>query len=119
MTNKEKSRESDEFAIQLMAKGSFVDNGTGNGRSCLVEAFTLQLNHVAMNAWILSKTMNCRECYDADEEWEEHKAKYKAKREAWNKKIIDALGIDPAAGSICITQAQSEVFAVVHIREVA
>lgn len=110
--------ESDAFVAQLIARGAFVDNGTGDGGPYLVETFTLRLNHVALNAWILSETMNSRDCYNTDEEWEEHKAEYKARREAWNKRIIGTLGIDPDAGSVKITQAQSEVFIVVHIWEV-
>lgn len=110
-----KKFDGNDFAVQLLAKGSFVDNGTGNDKSYLVEVFTLRLNHIALNAWILSETMNCRECYDTDEEWENHKAEYKAKREICNKQIIDAVEIDQRAGSVNITQSQSEVFTVVHI----
>jgi len=111
--------ESNEFLIQLMAKGGFVDNGAGDDNSYLVEAYTIRLNHIALNAWILSETMNHRECYDTDQEWEAHKAEYKARREAVNKKIIEALGVDRNTGSVSITQSQSEIFAVVHIRKVA
>ncbi len=118
MCNKEKF-ESSEFAIQLMAKGSFIDNSTGDGTQYLVEAFTIRLNYVALNAWILSETMNCRECYDTDKEWEDHKAEYQSRLEAWDEKIVDILGIDPNAGSVSIKQAQSEVFTVVHIRKIA
>lgn len=110
--------EGKEFAIQIMSKGSFADNSTGNDKTYLVEAYTLRLNHVALNAWILSETMNCRECYDTDEEWEAHKAKYKDRRKTFEKKIIDALSIDASRGGFSISQAQSEVFTVVHIYEV-
>jgi hypothetical protein len=113
-----KKFEDNEFVIQLIAKGSFVDNGTGNCHSYLVEAFTLRLNHVALNAWIFSETMNCRECYDTDEEWEAHKTEYRAKRECWKNQIIGILEIDQETGSVSITQSQSEVFTVVHIREI-
>lgn len=111
--------EGNEFVVQLLAKGAFVDSSAGDDGSYLIEAFTLRLNHVALNAWILSETMNCRECYNTDEEWKEHKAEYKARREAWNKMIINSLGLEPNEGSVSITQAQSEVFTVVHIRKVA
>jgi hypothetical protein len=109
--------EGDEFTIQVIAKGSFVDRGKEDGNSYLIEVFTLRLNHVALNAWILSGTFNCRECYNTNEEWEAHKAKYKAKREVWNKQITEIVGINPDTGSISITQSQSEVFTVVHIQE--
>jgi hypothetical protein len=113
-----KNFEDDNFAIQLMAKGSFIDNGTGSDCSYLVEAFTLRLNHIALNAWILSETFNCRECYDTNDEWEVHKAEYNERRNVWNKQIVDILEIDSDAGSVSITQSQSEVFTVVHIRKI-
>lgn len=113
-----KKLEDNDFAIQLLAKGSFVDNATCNDQSFLVEAYTLRLNHIALNAWILSETMNCLECYDTNEEWEEHKAKYKKKREVWCQQIIELLKIDKSVGSVSITQSQSEVFTVVHIRKI-
>ena len=117
MMNHEKF-EGKEFAIQVITKGAYVDNGTGDGNAYLVEAYTIRLNHVALNAWIFSETMNCRECYDTNEEWEAHKAKYEERRKVWNKQIVEILGIDPDQGGVSITQSQSEVFTVVHIYEI-
>jgi len=114
-----KKFEEDYFVIQLMAKGSYVDNSNGSDCLYLVEAFTIRLNHIALNAWILSAMFNTRDCYETDEEWETHKAEYKTRREAFNKQIIEALEIEPSAGSVSITQAQSEVFTVVHIRKIS
>jgi hypothetical protein len=111
--------EGNEFVIQIISKGSFVDNGTGNGSSFLVEATTVRMNHIALNAWILSETMNCRECYDTDEEWKAHKVKYEKRREAVKAQILEALEIDSNKGSVSITQSLSEVFTVVHIRKIA
>lgn len=125
MTMNMKEFEGNTFAIQLITKGSYIDNvvngdsGVDERNAYLIEAYTIRLNHVALNAWILSHTMNSRDVYDTDEEWEFHKAKYKARLETWNNKIIDALGIDEASGGISITQSQSEVFTVVHIRELS
>jgi hypothetical protein len=122
-TMEQNNFEGNKFALQVISKGAFVDDGTGNGSSYLVEVTTIRLNHIALNAWILSDCMNCRECYEdgaeGDAQWEAHKAEYKARREAWNAKIVEALGIDPEAGSVCITQSLSEVFTIVHIREIA
>jgi len=116
MTNK--SFEGNDFAIQVIAKGGFVDNA-GGGRSFLVEATTVRMNHVALDAWILSATMNHRECYDTNEEWEAHKAKYAERRKAVIAQMVEILEIDSAKGSVSITQSQSEVFTVVHIRKIA
>jgi hypothetical protein len=119
MTNKR--FEGNDFAIQVISKGAFVDEGTGNENSYLVETATIRLNHVALNAWILSETMNCRECYDTNEEWEAHKAEYAERRKAWKAQILEALEleIDSDKESVSITQSQSEVFAVVHIKKIA
>lgn len=112
--------EGNEFAIQVIAKGSYVDNGSGGGKSFLIETTIVRMNHIVLNAWILSTTFNCRECYNTDEEWEAHKAEYAERRKAVIEKIIDALGIkiDTDKESICITQSQSEVFTVVHISDI-
>jgi len=116
MTNK--SFEGNDFVIQVITKGSFVDNA-GGGKSFLVEATTIRLNHVALNAWIMSNTMNCRECYDTKEEWETYEAEIAERRKAWTAQIVEALEINSSKGSVSITQSQSEVFTVVHISECA
>ncbi len=109
--------EGSSFAIQLVAKGSYVDNGVGNGKSYLVETYVIRLNHVALNSWISSTAMSSPDAFNSQEEWEAHEAKYKARQETWNTKITDALGLDENAGGICIAQSQSEVFTVVRISE--
>lgn len=110
----------DTFDLQVLARGSYIDNATGDGDAYLVEAITVRLNHVALNAWGLSAVMNCRECYKSgeagDAQWQEYLARQKARREAWEMEVMAALGIDPDAGSVKTTQALSEVFVVVHIR---
>ncbi|TCX51908.1 MULTISPECIES: hypothetical protein [unclassified Dehalobacter] len=117
--------EGNKFALQVISKGEFVDNGTGNGSSYLVEAITIRLNHIALNAWILSDCMNCRECYEEGKkglaQWEAHKAKQAGKRETWKAQVLKALEIEinPDKESVCITQSQAEVFTVVHIKKIA
>lgn len=111
------------FSLQVISKGSFVDDGVGGGSSYLVEVATVRLNHIALNEWISSECFNSRDCYEdgenGDAQWEAHKAEYAERRRAWKDRIIQALEIDSSKGGICITQAQSEVFTVVHIQEVA
>lgn len=112
-----------EFALQVISKGAFVDNGTWVDSSYLIEATTIRLNHIALNTWILSECFNTRDCYEdgekGDAEWKAHKAEYEGRRKAWKAQIIQALEIDTAKGSVSITQSQSEVFTVVHIRKIA
>lgn len=106
----------ENFEVRLIAKGSFIDDSM-DGSLFLVETFTIHLNSAALNEWILSETFNSRECYDTDVEWEEHKAKYIARRDVWKKQIYKALKLISELGSISITQSLSEVFTVVYIRE--
>jgi hypothetical protein len=119
ITMDNKQFEGNEFAIQIMAKGNFVDTAAAPGKVFIVEAITIRLNWVALNEWLLSSMSNVRECYkdgtEGDAEWEAHKVEYKQKREAVRNKIISDLGI--SEGSVCIEQAHSEVFTVVNCRE--
>ena len=109
----------DKFGIQLLSKGSFFDTDSDTDRpSYLVEVYTVKLNHIALNEWLLSECLNSRDCYDTSEEWGKHKAEFRAKREVWNRKFLAALGISPEARGVSITQAFAEVFTVVHIREI-
>ena len=110
--------ESDEFAMQIIAKGAFIDSGTGDGHSYVVETTAIRLNHIALNAWILSQTSNSRDCYETREEWERCKAESDKEHEAVRVQIIGDLGLDPNKGSICITQAHAEMFAVIYIWKV-
>ena len=91
MTNKK--FEGNDFAIQVIAKGAFVDNGTYVDSSYLAEATTIRLNHIALNAWILSECFNTRDCYEdgekGDAEWEAHKAEYEERRKAWKLYFVD------------------------------
>ena len=120
ITMKAEKFESNEFAIQVIAKGAFVDSGSGGGKVYLIETTTVRMNHIALNAWLLSHSLNCRECYNTDAEWEAHKAEYEERRKAVIAKIKDALGIEIDADkeSVCITQSLSEVFSIVHIKDI-
>lgn len=112
--------EGNEFAIQIIARGFFVDDGCGSEKTYIVETFAIRLNHIALNEWLLTKTSSCRECYDdgpdGDKEWENHKTEYATRHEAIKKQLIEDLGIDPDKGSVAITQSHAEMFAAVYIR---
>jgi len=109
---------SKDFAVEVIAKGSYEDRPFEDGTVYTVEATTIHLNHAALNEWILSETSNSRDCYETDQKWEEHKAEYARRREGFYGDIIEALGLGMRGdfdGSISITRAQSEVFTVVRI----
>ena len=114
-----------EFAFDIIAQGSYIDQPFGDDARYIVEATTIRLNHIALNDWLMAQNNNCRECYVdgeiGDREWEEHKAEKAARYEKWKTTIIYGLGIELnlPGESISITQAQSEVFTVVRIWKVA
>lgn len=108
----------DEFSLQVISSGSFLDNDPGfRGKVYLVETATIRLNHIAMNEWADAQIYNCRDCYENDQDYQDYLARKEAIKKAFDDKIISALGFGRAAGSICITQAVSEVFTVVHIHQ--
>lgn len=112
--------EGNDFALQIIAKGAFVDNGSGGGKSFLIETTVIRLNWVALNEWLLSTTFNSRSCYETAEEWEAHKMQYEEKHAAVKKKIVDAVEgiIDENKESVNVSQSQSEVFTLVHIKNI-
>ena len=71
--------EGNEFALQIIAKGGFIDTGQPD-KAYAVEATIIRLNHIALNEWLSSEMFNSRNCYidgpEGDAEWEAHKAVY-------------------------------------------
>lgn len=91
--------ENNQFVIQILAKGAFVDNSTGTGKAFLVETYTLRVNHVAHNEW--------------------SEAKSKAAKTEFKNKVCKALELNQNLGGINVVQVQLELFTVVHIRELS
>lgn len=112
-------KNTDKFSVEIIARGSFVDEvpDIGGKRLYKVEAITVRLNSTALNEWILSECSNTRDCYTSQEEWIAHVTEYREKRLLWESKVEAALGVVDKGGTK-ITQAQAEVFTVVHIFKV-
>ena len=107
-----------EFAIEVISRGSFLDDDPGfGGNVYAVETATVRLNHIALNQWLLSQTYNPQECYETEKEWEAHRRESDKRREDCERKIIAALGWGPTRKGITITQVISEVFAAVYIHK--
>lgn len=109
--------ESNEFALQVIAQGSFVDTAEEPGKAYQVEACTVRLNCVALGEWLGCYREPCRECFEAKAEWEAAKVEQEANLKAWEEKVKDILGLTDCDG-VTISRAQSEVFTVVHIWEI-
>lgn len=103
-----KAVDNEKFDVEIVTEGQFVDQGY------LVKTIVIRLNSVAMNEFILSDILNCRECYETENEWQEYKTKKTKKREEWENKILQKFGfVKNDKNSFCIAENVSEIFTVV------
>ncbi len=102
----------EKFDFEVITEGSFEDAGY------TISTIVIRLNPAAMNEYIMSLNMNCRECYETEEEWEKHKAQKTAERMAWERKILDRLKFTGDTG-YSITEAVSEIFTVVLFENIS
>lgn len=109
-----------EFAVQVIAKGSFVDKPSEGGKTYLVETATVRVNHVALREWYKSISFVDREWFGTEEEWEHCKAERRALLQEFREKLGAVVGFAPGPGkeNINVEQVVSEVFAVCWIHEV-
>lgn len=109
--------ETDEFAVEVVSKGAFIDKVTSHhGDSIfLIETAVIRLSPKALNMWLEGNHLsNDRDCYDTEEEYQAYVSKKKAVKEECDELIKKALGFD---GHCTITQNVSEIFTVVKIRK--
>lgn len=106
-----------EFTFQVIAKGSYIDPSSGDGKAWIVEATTLRLNPVALNEYITAYAYNSPDCYNSEAEWRAYEEEIKERVRDFATKVADGLGVDTAAGRLAICQVQSEVFATVYVYE--
>ena len=118
MEKQQETMQEEVFALEVIAKGAFVDKETGSGKTFLVETTIVRFNGAAMQVWQDSVMLNSRDCYETNEEWEAHQADYAQRRKEVQSQIIAALGLRETLGSICITRSLSEVFTVVQIYDI-
>lgn len=95
-----------KFDFEIVVEGSFKSEGY------TVSTIVIRLNGTALNDYIRSGLLNCREVYETDTEYEEYKRKKKAEREQWERKILDGLKFTSDTG-YSITRSVSEIFTVV------
>jgi len=110
----------DEFAVQVVARGAFLDNDPGyGGKVYQVETATIRLNHIALGEWQDSRINREPDDFDTDEEWGKYlDGQLKIIRDM-NRKIAVAAGFSPLPdkADVHVTQVISEVFAVAYIHE--
>ena len=124
ITNKANEFESNIFAMQIIARGGFVDNGVGAGKKYYVDTINLRANHVMQNNYLDSTSLNNRVCYETHEEWIAHQREYDMKRDMrdiWEEKVkSDLQTVIPNIydGSCLIKWVTAEFFTVMHVYEI-
>lgn len=109
-----------EFAVQVIARGAFLDNDPGyGGKVYQVETATIRLNHIALNEWLCNQANRCREDFDTDKEWAAYMDRQRNITNELNRKIAAAAGFPPIPDNadVNVQQVISEVFAVAYIHE--
>jgi hypothetical protein len=126
ITTSEKEFESKNFAIQIIAHGGFVDSGGGDGKRYYVETINLRVNPVVQGEYFESRMSQSGNdwaaCFETKEEWEADNRKREKLCKEWEEKVkSDLKAVIPniCDGSCLIQRVQSEVFAVMHVYEIA
>ncbi len=108
----------DEFAVQVVARGAFLDNDPGyGGKVYQVETATIRLNHIALGEWQDSRINREPDDFDTDEEWGKYlDGQLKIIRDM-DRKIAVAAGFPPIPDNAdpIVKQVLGEVFAVAYI----
>ena len=107
----------DEFAVQIISTGSFLDGDPGyRGKVYQVETATVRLNQVAQNEWFDTRVFNSREDYDTHQEWMDYLSRKEVQKKAFDEKVAAAVGFHATKG-ISVAQVVSEIFTVAYIHE--
>lgn len=109
-----------EFAVQVVARGAFLDNDPGyGGKVYQMETATIRLNHIALNEWLCNQANRYRGDFDTDKEWAAYMDRQRNITRELNRKIAAAAGFPPIPDNadVNVQQVISEVFAVAYIHE--
>lgn len=98
------------FKIEVITEGQFVDCGY------LIKMVVIRVNPDAMNEYISSGVLNTRDVYETTEEWNAYKEEKAKRRQEWERKVAEKLGIvEGEVDSLVISQSLSEIFTVVYM----
>lgn len=110
----------DEFAVQVVTRGAFLDNDPGyGGKVYQVETATIRLNHIALGEWQDSRINREPDDFDTDEEWGKYLDGQLKIIRNMDRKIAAAAGFPPIPDNAdpIVKQVLGEVFAVAYIHE--
>lgn len=111
----------DNFAVQVITSGSFIDQPSGSGKVYIVETAIVRLNPAALGAWYKAIVNDWDYVdFDADEEYQAYLDEKRGLMMEFEQNIAQAVKFRPAAGveKINVSQIVSEVFAVAWIHEI-
>lgn len=107
-----------EFAIEIIAEGSFVDVPGGLSDNIYeVETKTIRLNHIAMREWDKGEIVEQSEDFETRAEWHNYRDEKMELRANFENKLRHTMGYDDW-DSFAITRVFSEIFTVVAIRDI-
>lgn len=111
---------SNNFAVQVIASGSFADQPVYADKTYLVETVTIRLNPVALNAWLDTVAYDDRDCFENTEEWSDYIGRKADSRIEFKKHLAQIVGFacKDAGREVSVKQIVSEVFAVAWIHEI-
>lgn len=107
-----------EFAIEIIAEGSFVDVPGGLSDSVYqVETKTIRLNHIALDEWDRSEIVEELEDFETRVEYHNYIDEKMELRANFKSKLRQAMGYDDWS-TFVIERVLSEIFTVVAIRDI-
>lgn len=110
-------KSSKDFAIEIIAEGSFVDVPDGLSSAIYrTETKMIRLNRVAMREWRESEIVEELEDFETRVEWHTYLDEKTELRANFENKICHALGYDDW-DSFTIEHVLSEIFAIVAVKE--
>lgn len=102
-----------EFAIEIIAEGSFVDVPGGMSDSVYqVETKTIRLNHIALSEWDKGEVVEEPEDFETRIEWRTYLDEKMELRANFENKLRHAMGYDDWDGFV-VKQVLSEIFTIV------
>lgn len=110
--------EREEFGVQAIASGNFIDQPVEDGRIYIVKTAIVRLNPTALNAWYKAQVKDWEmEDLDTDEEIQAYIGEKKRLMMEFEGEIAKAVGFRPdlSIERINVNQIVSEVFGVAWV----
>lgn len=108
---------SDGFNVEILSKGTAIDDESWPGERYQCDTYTVRLNSVALGEYNKAEPLNSFMTYDRVKDYLAYESEKDQLMRNWRDKLTKAMGIPdygtPGHG-VCIQKILSEFFAVVH-----